>query len=89
MKTFRGSVQKSKLLGLVVITIGAVYLGGNVWSSTNKLQKNSIQVNNRTQNCQVLSAEKYNGYVKLYLKNDSSKDITAFVISSAISPNTI
>ena len=89
MKTLRGSVQKSKLLGLMAITIGAVYLGGNVWSSTNKLQKSSIQVNNRTQNCQVLSAEKYNGYVKLYLKNDSSKDITAFVISSAISPNTI
>src|SRR6185436_19062927 len=84
MKKYKSSFHSSRLFLFGIIVVGFIYLGGNVWSS-NKTQKNTLRINNRTKSCQVIGAEKHNSHVKLTLRNDSEKNITAFVISS-VSP---
>jgi len=77
------------LLFVMPALAGMVYLGGTVWSFSNNARKNIVKVNNLTQSCTVLSAERHNGHVKLSFRNDSNKNITAFVISSVTSPRDV
>lgn len=85
MSNYKALFQSARFFIIIVVIAGAVFLGGNVWSS-NKSQKSKIEVNNHTQSFQVINAEKHDDHIKLYLRNDSQKSITAFVISSAIGP---
>jgi len=87
MTKYKASFQSSRFFIILVLLAGVIYFGGNVWSS-NKSQKSAVLINNRTQTLQVTSAEKHEGHIKLSFRNDSSKGITAFVISSVISPKT-
>ena len=87
MTKYKASLQSSRFFIILVLLAGVIYFGGNVWSS-NKSQKSAVLINNRTQTLQVTNAEKHEGHIKLSFRNDSSKSITAFVISSVISPKT-
>ncbi|MGA9772430.1 MAG: hypothetical protein WBV94_25580 [Blastocatellia bacterium] len=85
MPKYKALFQRSRFFIIVVLLVGFIYFGGNVWSS-NKSQKGVVLINNRTQTLRVINAEKHEDHIKLSLRNDSQKSITAFVISSVISP---
>jgi hypothetical protein len=83
MNRYKVLLRSPRFFVIVVVIAGAIYLGGNAWSS-NKFQKSIIKINNHTQTFQVINAEKHDGHIKLLFRNDSQKSITAFVISSTM-----
>lgn len=89
MKKNKNVLYKRSLLFIIPILAGVIYLSGTVSPSAIRSRKSIVKVNNHTQSCEVLAVEKHNGHVKLSLRNDSNKNITAFVISSTMSPNDI
>ena len=88
MREGKALFQSSRLFAIATMIAGVVLLGGNVWSSSNKSKKEAgvVKVNNQTQTCTVLSAEKHKGHIKLSLRNDSQKDMTAFVVGISTRP---
>jgi hypothetical protein len=88
MRNDKALFQSSRLLALAIMVAGVILLGGNVWSSSNKSRKEAgvVKVNNHTQTCKVLSAEKHNGHIKLSIRNDSKKNMTAFVVALSTRP---
>jgi len=89
MKNFKNLAYRHRLLLSIPIIALAIYLGGTVVSSSKHPKTGIVRVNNRTQSCEVVSAEKHREHIKVVLRNKSEKSITAFVISSAISPGTV
>jgi hypothetical protein len=88
MNKYNRVFQRSRFFIIIFAVAIVVYFGGNAWSS-NKIQKNVVQVNNRTKTCQVISAEKHNGHVKVTIQNNNDKAITAYVLNSRIDPQTV
>jgi hypothetical protein len=78
--------QSSRFIAIAAIVAGIILVGGNVWSSSKKSTKEAVRVNNHTQTCQILAAQKHDGHIKLSLRNDSNKDITAFVVALSVRP---
>jgi hypothetical protein len=81
-------LRKKLFFLLIPFLIGIAYLGSAVSSSSRKLT-HTVSVKNYTNSCEVLSAEKRQGQVQVRIKNNNDKAITAFVMSSVISRNTV
>jgi hypothetical protein len=83
--------EGSSYFDLVVAGIIVMCLGGIIWSlgksKSNPSRKSKVVISNHTQSCNLIQAEKHNGHVKIALKNNSNKSVTAFVISFVSSPN--
>jgi len=75
-------LRKKLFLLLVPVLVGIVYLGGTVLSSSSKSPKGTVKINNLTHSCEILSAEKHNGHIKISFRNNNDKAITAYVFSN-------
>ncbi len=85
MRKYKAVLQSPRFFAAVLAFTGIAFLGGTVWSSSSKSKKSDIKVNNHTQTLKVISAETHDGHVKMLLRNDSNKNVTAFVVSSVSS----
>jgi hypothetical protein len=82
-------ILRNKLLfPLILAVVGLTYLGTTVLSSASK-KDGIVRVNNSTHSCELLSAEKHNGYLTIRVQNNSDKGITALVLTSRIDSRTV
>jgi hypothetical protein len=81
-------LRKRLLYLLIPALVGMVYLGTTV-SSFYKKVKDQVTFTNRTKSCEVVGAERHQGRIKLVLRNNSDKAITAFVITCRTSPRDV
>jgi hypothetical protein len=82
-------LRKKLLFLLIPVLVGVAYLGSTVLSSPAKKGQSIVKVRNQTKSCEVLSAEKHQNHIKMILKNNNDKAITAFLISSRTSPEDV
>ncbi len=81
-------LRKKLLLPLIFAIAGLTYLGTTVLSSGSK-KDGIVRVNNSTHSCELLSAEKHNGYLSVRVQNNSNKGMTALVLTSRIDSRTV
>lgn len=80
--------RKKLLYVLIPALLIVVYMGTTVLSSSTKKARSIVKINNFTSSCEVSNVEKHKGHVKLTLRNNSPKAMTAFVLSSNVDAST-
>jgi hypothetical protein len=82
MKNHKSALSSWFIIPIILILVGMIYLGGAAFSASNKQPQSVVKINNLTHSLEVMSVEEHEDQIKLSLKNNSSKSITAYVLSS-------